>query len=180
MIRDSFPQFSKFSAIASKHPAELIQRSLTLIWQEAEDCKADDALIWLLSAPELRFAAGESKDSSRYAPAESLIKRFAENCSAPVLDDLQQKIEGYKDPVVVENYKRYLKEQYYRLYFDFRNELGLAQYVLFSAIPDESRSVVARRRVNEGVEKFGGLPKPRLRHEGGIVQSSIPLSLIHI
>ena len=87
---------------------------------------------------------------------------------------LQLEIENYKDPQAVENYKWYLKNKYFRRWHYFCNEIGLAQYVLFSAIPSTLRNGIAQRRVNEGHAKFGSLPKSRKSRGAGFVQSSIP------
>ena len=107
-------------------------------------------------------------------PAERLIKRLADKCSSPLLDRLQTKIKEFKDPQVIKDYKRYLKSEHYRRYFDFRNEHLLSQYVLFSAIPTHLRNTVGLRGVSEGRAKFGVLPTHKARGEGGVVQSSIP------
>ncbi|MCY2977340.1 MAG: hypothetical protein NTU79_01580 [Planctomycetota bacterium] len=173
-IRDDYSRFVEFSSIVSEHDSELVQRSLISIWQEVDEEHADAAVIWLASAPELRFAVGRSDQASRFAPTEEMIRQLADKCSKTVLDQLQEKIEDFRDTQAHEDYKRYLKNEYYRQYHDFHNEIGLAKFVLFSAIPSDLRSAVGQRRVDEGNAKFGGLPKPRTSPSGGLVQSSIP------
>ena len=74
LLKDDFFRFSKFSLIASQHPSKLIQRSFILIWQEVESCKAEEAIKWLITSPELTFAAGDSEDASRYAPRRAVDK----------------------------------------------------------------------------------------------------------
>ena len=174
LIRGDYSRFVEFSSIASDHCSELIQRSLISIWQEVEDAHLDAAINWLASAPKKRFDVGNADQASRFAPAEEMIRKLCKKCSTAVLDELQKEIENFKDCQAHEDFKWYLKNEYFRQYHGFHNEIGLAQYVLFSAIPSNLRNAVAHRRVDEGDAKFAGLPKPRKSALGGWVQSSIP------
>ena len=72
LIHDHFPRFQKFSSNASSLNSDLIQRSLVAIWQEVGEERADAAINWLTSAPNLRFAVGSSDQASRYTPAEGI------------------------------------------------------------------------------------------------------------
>jgi len=174
LVRDDFSRFHKFNSILGAHDSEVVQKALISIWQHVEDKHADTAAEWLASEPELRFAVGSTAHASRFTPAEELIRRIADKCSKTVLDHLQRKIELFKDLQAYEDYKRELRNHYVRQYHYFRNEIGLAQYVLFSAVPPELRIPVAQQRVDEGIAKFSCLPTPSNLPLGGVVQSSIP------
>ncbi len=174
LIREDFSRFLDFNSIAGDFDSDLVQRSLISIWREVEDAHTDVAIDWLTSKPEKRLAVGSSDQASRFAPAEEMIRQLSDKCSADTLDRLQENIEGFEDSQALEDYKRNLKNQSFRHYHEFRNEIGLAQYVLFSAIPSSLRKSVAQKRVAEGAAKFGNLLKPRKPSLGGVVHSSIP------
>ena len=143
------------------------------IWMAAEPGNADRALMWIIQNPN-SLCCGTRKATSRFEPAQRVIAHLAKHCSKETYAGLEQVILGFRDEKAWEDYKRHLP---YRAWRCHGNEVGLAQFVLLSAMPNKRMSDAARRRLDEGRRKYGELPSKR--HECsvgiiGVVVSPIP------